>query len=105
MEQPCPTCGSQNPNDLNFCMYCGSKLEGLSARVPQFRFPSMRSLVSDKTGTTAYNTWPGAEETDNAAYNFSPVVDNIDKQEYSVPAASNRDNVEYDLPAGWVSSN
>jgi hypothetical protein len=120
MEQPCPTCGSQNPSDLNFCMYCGNKLEitSISTKVPQFRFPPMRSLVAGSTGNTgsnspvdtgstdkiAYKSLAGTRNIDKTEYNAPVDTENIDKTEYNSSADRNIGNIEYDLPSGWVTS-
>lgn len=122
MDQLCPTCGYQNPGDSNFfCMSCGNKLEitSISAKVPQFRFPSMRSFAAGGTGNTGYSSPVGSGSTDKAEYNSPIGIDSIDKTEYNAPfggsignvaydspdSSGSAGNIEYDLPIGWVTSN
>jgi hypothetical protein len=122
MEQTCPTCGYQNPGDSNFfCMSCGNKLEitSISNKIPQFRFPSMRSLVAGDTSNTGYNSPVGTDSIDKTEYNSPIGTDSIDKTEYNSPvgggignveydslaSSGSAGNIEYDLPIGWVTSN
>jgi hypothetical protein len=107
MEQPCPKCGSQNADDLNFCIYCGNKLEltSISTKVPQFRFPPMRSLAADNTSTAGYSEQVDFSVTSKSDDQRPFTSKDIDKTEYSGLPVSSTDNIEFDLPAGWVTSN